>query len=107
MRHEAVVGDNCRHCALTATGAQGYRPLNNEKQTMPVCLRFARLTVIPRVAGNRNRQSALPGRSPEQSASEGHSEGHRGTLWDTVRGTPQSAQGGAVFLINCSVGNAT
>jgi hypothetical protein len=98
MRHEAVVGDNCRHCALTATGAQGYRPLNNEKQTMPVCLRFARLTEIPRVAGNRNRQSTLLGRAPGQSASERRPKGHRGTLRDTVRGTLQSAQGGRLSL---------
>ena len=45
------------------------------------------------------RSSPRSFRTPEQSASEGLPKGHRGTLWDTVRGTPQSAQGGPCSLL--------
>jgi hypothetical protein len=45
-------------------------------------------------------------RAPEQSASEGHPEGHRGTLGDTVRGTLQSAQSGRLSLSILELGMA-
>ena len=45
------------------------------------------------------RSSPRSFRTPEQSASEGLPKGHRGTLWDTVRGTLQSAQGGRRSLL--------
>jgi hypothetical protein len=35
VRQEALMGDNCRHYALAATGAQGCQPLIKAKQTMP------------------------------------------------------------------------
>ena len=36
MRGEALMGDNCLHEALAATGAQGCLALNNTKQTIDV-----------------------------------------------------------------------